>query len=45
MYLYVAAPISTVDYEIKSGAEIEIEEREPEELNQIKGVQIAPENE
>jgi methylthioribose-1-phosphate isomerase len=39
---YVAAPSSTIDLEIKNGAEIPIEERAPEEITQIEGVRIAP---
>ena len=37
---YVAAPLSTVDYDIESGAEIPVEERSPEEVTHIKGVQL-----
>jgi methylthioribose-1-phosphate isomerase len=39
---YVAAPISTIDSSISSGNEIPIEERDPEEIFQIRGVRIAP---
>ena len=39
---YVVAPTSTIDTEIESGAEIEIEERAREEVSHIQGVQIAP---
>jgi len=39
---YVAAPITTVDLSLASGAEIPIEEREPTEVTHIKGVSIAP---
>lgn len=39
---YVAAPSSTIDFEIKSGDEIEIEERHPDEVRTILGNQIAP---
>ena len=39
---YVVAPTSTIDFEIKSGDEIEIEERAREEVSHIQGVQIAP---
>ncbi len=39
---YVAAPISSIDMKIKSGKEIMIEERAPEEVIKIKGVSIAP---
>ncbi len=41
---YVAAPISTIDMAIKTGAEIPIEQRNPKEVTHIKGVRIAPEN-
>lgn len=40
---YVVAPSSTVDLEIASGEEIEIEERNHEEVTHIGGVRIAPE--
>jgi methylthioribose-1-phosphate isomerase len=39
---YVAAPSSTIDFEIESGSEIVIEERAPEEVGYINGSQIAP---
>lgn len=41
---YVAAPTSTIDYEMISGDEIEIEERDAEEVTIIGGVRIAPED-
>jgi methylthioribose-1-phosphate isomerase len=40
---YIVAPVSTIDFEIESGAEIPIEERAAEEVSQIEGVRIAPE--
>ncbi|MBT9160178.1 MAG: Methylthioribose-1-phosphate isomerase [Dehalococcoidia bacterium] len=40
---YVAAPTSTIDLSVKSGAEIPIEERSPEEVTWIRGTRIAPE--
>ncbi|MFZ5634911.1 MAG: S-methyl-5-thioribose-1-phosphate isomerase [Bacillota bacterium] len=40
---YVAAPFSTVDMRLKSGAEIPIEERSPEEVTHIAGQRMAPE--
>ncbi len=40
---YVAAPISTLDGETKTGADIPIEERSVDEVAYIKNVQIAPE--
>jgi methylthioribose-1-phosphate isomerase len=39
---YVAAPTSTIDLSLKSGAEIPIEERNPEEVTSIKGIRLAP---
>jgi methylthioribose-1-phosphate isomerase len=44
---YVAAPLSSIDFSIKTGEQIPIEERDPEEITHISGkggrVQIAPE--
>lgn len=40
---YVAAPVSTIDFSIKTGDSIPIEERNPEEITHIKGIRIAPE--
>lgn len=40
--MYVAAPFSTVDMSIKSGDEINIEQRKKEELTHFMGVQSAP---
>jgi methylthioribose-1-phosphate isomerase len=39
---YVAAPISTLDLSLKSGAEIPIEERDGKEVTHIKEHQLAP---
>jgi len=39
---YVAAPMSTVDFSLSSGADIPIEERNPEEVTHIQGMRIAP---
>ncbi len=39
---YVAAPTSTIDRSLKTGAEIPIEERRPDEVTHIQGVPIAP---
>jgi methylthioribose-1-phosphate isomerase len=39
---YVAAPLSTIDMSISSGAQIPIEERDPMEVTHIGGIQIAP---
>ncbi|MBI2373498.1 MAG: S-methyl-5-thioribose-1-phosphate isomerase [Deltaproteobacteria bacterium] len=41
--LYVAAPWSTVDLSIATGAEIPIEERSPDEVLVLRGVRLAPE--
>lgn len=40
---YIVAPTTTIDFKMKTGAEIEIEERSPEEVTHINGVRIAPE--
>ncbi len=40
---YVAAPTSTVDLSLNTGAEIEIEERSPSEVTEFRGVPVAPE--
>jgi len=39
---YVAAPESTIDRALKSGDDIPIEERKPEEITRINGVQLTP---
>jgi len=39
---YVAAPISTLDLSLNTGAEIPIEERAPEEVTEIGGRRLAP---
>lgn len=39
---YVAAPTSTVDLTLKSGAEIPIEERSSQEVTEVSGTLIAP---
>ncbi|RCW51553.1 MULTISPECIES: S-methyl-5-thioribose-1-phosphate isomerase [unclassified Halanaerobium] len=39
---YIAAPLSTIDRDINSGDEIEIEERPDREVTHIEDVQIAP---
>jgi len=41
---YVAAPLSTVDYDIESGNDISVEERSLEEVTRIKGVQFTDED-
>jgi len=41
---YVAAPSSTFDLNIKSGKEIPIEERSPQEVREVFGKKIAPED-
>lgn len=40
---YVVAPTSTIDFEMESGDQIDIEERSAEEVTHIDGVRIAPE--
>ncbi|MEM4187563.1 MAG: S-methyl-5-thioribose-1-phosphate isomerase [Candidatus Hadarchaeum sp.] len=39
---YIAAPTSTVDLKVKTGAEIPIEERRPEEVIFFRGVRVVP---
>ncbi len=39
---YVAAPMSTIDFSVSSGADIPIEERNPDEVTHIQGIRIAP---
>ncbi|MBN1368593.1 MAG: S-methyl-5-thioribose-1-phosphate isomerase [Dehalococcoidales bacterium] len=39
---YIAAPTSTIDHSLESGADIPIEHRKSEEVTRIKGVRIAP---
>jgi len=39
---YVAAPLSTIDANIKTGKYIPIEERDPDEIRKIGGIYIAP---
>ncbi len=41
---YVAAPLSTVDYEIKSGVDIPVEERSADEVTRIKDIQFTIED-
>lgn len=41
--LYIAAPISTIDFDIETGEEIVIEERDDEEITHIQGKRVAPE--
>jgi methylthioribose-1-phosphate isomerase len=40
--VYAAVPTSTIDLTIKSGDEIEIEERTADEVTCVNGVRIAP---
>lgn len=40
--MYVAAPTSTIDFAMKSGDEIVIEQRDCREISHIGGVQVAP---
>jgi len=37
---FIAAPISTIDFSIKTGNEIPIEDRDPKEVREIMGVKI-----
>lgn len=39
---YVAAPTSSIDLKVPSGQDIPIEERDPKELREFFGVQVAP---
>ncbi len=39
---YIAAPISTIDYSLRSGAEIPIEERSDDEITSFGGTATAP---
>lgn len=39
---YIAAPVSTIDFDIEHGSQIEIEERSPTELTHVRGVPVAP---
>ena len=39
---YVAAPTSTIDLSVPSGAQIPIEERNADEVTHFRGVQVAP---
>lgn len=39
---YVAAPVSTIDFSLKSGDDIPIEERAHEEMTHVNGHRIAP---
>ena len=40
---YIAAPVSTIDFSLKTGAGIPIEERKTDEVTHFKGVRSAPE--
>jgi methylthioribose-1-phosphate isomerase len=39
---YVAAPLSTIDFKIKDGREIPIEERDPTEIFEVGNTRLAP---
>ncbi len=41
---YIVAPTTTIDFDIETGDEIEIEERSSKEVTHIRGVQVAPDN-
>lgn len=40
---YVAAPLSTIDFKLATGAEIPIEERDPAEIYQVGDTRLCPE--
>ncbi len=40
--MYIAVPLSTIDVETATGADIEIEERDPEEVKSYGGQPVAP---
>lgn len=39
---FIVAPTTTIDFEMESGADIDIEERDKEEITHINGVRVAP---
>lgn len=39
---YIVAPVTTIDFEMETGAEIEIEERSKEEVTHVYGHRVAP---
>jgi methylthioribose-1-phosphate isomerase len=39
---YVAAPTSTIDLQVRSGGQIEIEQRSPAEVTHFNGIRVAP---
>src|SRR5207245_6675816 len=39
---YVVAPRSTIDLKLSSGEQIPIEQRNPDEITSVRGVEIAP---
>ncbi|KKN36477.1 hypothetical protein LCGC14_0773330 [marine sediment metagenome] len=41
---YVAAPVSTIDFDLKKGEQIPIEEREAKEVRAVFGKSVAPKN-
>ncbi len=41
---YVAAPSSTIDFEIETGSDVEIEERDPDEVRTVNGVRVTGRN-
>lgn len=40
---YIVAPTTTIDFDIQTGEEIKIEERDSEEVTHIEGIRFAPE--
>ncbi|MBN2240258.1 MAG: S-methyl-5-thioribose-1-phosphate isomerase [Dehalococcoidales bacterium] len=41
---YIAAPTTTIDPSLATGDDIPIEQRKPEEVTHVRGVQVAPNN-
>ena len=41
---YIAAPLSTFDFSLKSGNQIPIEERKSDEVTTFRGINVAPKN-
>ncbi|MDD3268758.1 MAG: S-methyl-5-thioribose-1-phosphate isomerase [Syntrophomonadaceae bacterium] len=38
---YIAAPLSTLDFSLSNGMQIPVEERNPEEIRQLQGIQLS----
>lgn len=41
---YVAAPVNTIDFSLKSGEQIPIENRDPDEVRRVRDCAVAPED-